>query len=95
MIMKLFVTILAILFAVLQYKLWFEKNSVWQVWHQRQTIAQQTETNNKLKHKNEVLMAEITDLKKGQAAVEERARNDLGMTKPGEVFCQIVPEMNQ
>jgi cell division protein FtsB len=39
-----------------------------------------------------VLDAEVRDLKQGTGAIEERARNDLGMIKPGEVFYQVVGE---
>ena len=88
--MKPLAIVLALLFLVLQYKLWFERGGVAQVWHLRQAIIAQTTENKDLLDQNVALTAEVQDLKNGQAAVEERARNDLGMTKPGEVFYQIV-----
>ena len=39
---------------------------------------------------NAGLDAEVRDLKQGIDAVEERARVELGMIKPGEVFYQVV-----
>jgi len=39
-----------------------------------------------------VLDAEVRDLKQGTEAIEERARNELGMIKPGEVFFQVIGE---
>ena len=36
------------------------------------------------------LSAEVEDLKSGEAAVEDRARSELGMVKPGEVFYRVV-----
>jgi cell division protein FtsB len=36
------------------------------------------------------LRAEVADLKRGLDAVEERARNDLGMIRDQEVFYQVV-----
>ena len=38
------------------------------------------------------LLAEVKDLKKGDAAIEERARNELGMIKKGETYIQVVTE---
>jgi len=37
-----------------------------------------------------LLDAEVRDLKQGTAAIEERARSELGMIKRDEVFYQIV-----
>ena len=34
--------------------------------------------------------ADVEDLKHGQDAVEARARSQLGLIKPGEVFYQVV-----
>ena len=41
---------------------------------------------------NDQLFAEIDDLNGGQEAIEERARNELGMIKPGESFYRLVPD---
>jgi cell division protein FtsB len=43
-----------------------------------------------LKQRNEALTAEVQDLKSGKAAIEERARSEQGLIKPGEVFYQVV-----
>ena len=88
--MKPLVIVLAGLFVVLQYKLWFNHNGVAQVQHLKQNIAAQTNENNQLSRRNAVLAAEVKDLKSGQSAIEEHARNDLGMIKPSEVFYQVV-----
>jgi len=90
--MKPVVIALAVLFLVLQYKLWFEKGGVSEVWRLRNAIETQSQQNKEFAERNKALEAEVNDLKSGQAAVEERARNDLGMVKPNEVFYQIVPE---
>lgn len=90
--MKPIVIALAALFIILQYKLWFEKGGVSEVKQLRQSIEDQKTQNKELVSRNNAFVAEIKDLKGGQAAVEERARNDLGMIKSGEVFYQIVPE---
>jgi len=38
-----------------------------------------------------VMFSEIEDLKNGSQAIEERARNELGLVKEGETFFRIVP----
>ncbi len=88
--MKPFIVILALLFLALQYKLWFEPDGLWRVQRLKQEITKQTEENLKLSQRNETLVAEIKDLKVGQAALEAHARNDLNMIKPNELFYLIV-----
>ena len=41
------------------------------------------------------LFAEIDDLNGGQEALEERARNELSMTRPGETFYRLVPDASK
>ena len=63
-----------------------------EVWQLKQKIdAQQTE-NGALRQRNQQLEAEVRDLKEGLAAAEERAREELGMVKRGEVFYLVVEE---
>lgn len=88
--MKIIVALLAALFLALQYKLWFQAGGISEVTHLQQAIVAQTKENNLLAQTNAVLTAEVQDLKNGQAAAEEHARNDLGMVKPGEVFYQVI-----
>jgi cell division protein FtsB len=56
----------------------------------RQQVEQQAHENEGLKQRNAALAAEVEDLKSGEAAVEERARSELGMIKPGETFYRVV-----
>lgn len=49
----------------------------------------------KLKARNDQLFAEIDDLNGGQEAIEERARNELSMTKPGETLYRLVPDASK
>lgn len=88
--MKAFVIVLAALFLGLQYKLWFQQGGISEVMQLKQAIVKQTQANGLLTLRNAALTAEVEDLKSGQAAIEERARNDLGMVKPGETFYQII-----
>ena len=88
--MKAIITALAILFVLLQFKLWFGEGSMKDVWLLDEAIAAQTAENAQLKERNQALAAEVADLKQGLEAVEERARYDLGMIKKGETFYQVV-----
>lgn len=88
--MKPLVIVLAILFIFLQSKLWFERGGVGEVQQLKQAIEDQEQQNKNVVIQNSVISAEIKDLKTGHSAVEERARNDLGMITPGEVFYQVV-----
>lgn len=58
-------------------------------------VAAQQATNAKLKARNDQLFAEIDDLNGGREAIEERARNELSMTKPGETFYRPVPDASK
>lgn len=60
------------------------------VWDLTSQIAVQQDKNNALKARNETLDAEVRDLKSGKAAIEERARSELGMIKQDEVFYQVL-----
>lgn len=48
--------------------------------------------NAQLKDRNQQMYAEIDDLKAGGEAIEEKARNELGLVKPDETFYRIVSE---
>ena len=81
---------LALLLAALQYKLWYGNGGQGEVASlQAQVAAQQTE-NGKLQARNDALAAEVADLKSGGEAVEERARSELGLVKPGETFYRVI-----
>ncbi len=75
----------------LQYRLWFGEANLREVWSLQQDIERQRSVNDRLVQRNHQLDAEVKDLKQGLAALEERARNELGMVKEGETFFQLVP----
>lgn len=88
--MKALTLIFIILVALLQYPLWLGKGSWLRVWELNRQITLQQEKNSALKARNETLNAEVLDLKSGRAAIEERARSELGMIKQDEVFYQVL-----
>ncbi len=88
--MRLLFIILALLTAITQYPLWWGKGGWLQVQELERKAASEQETNQALMARNNALQAEVQDLKSGKAAIEERARTELGMLKDGEVFVQIL-----
>ena len=82
--------VLLILLIALQIKFWTGEGGMRDVWRLQQRISDQKVENQKLKQRNEALSAEVQDLKSGKGAIEERARSELGLIKPGEVFYQVV-----
>jgi len=88
--MKVFTCILLVLLVSLQQRLWFGKNSWPDYLQLKEEIVTQTVENKKLISKNELQYKEIKDLKSGLDAVEERARNQLGLIKEGESFYRFV-----
>ncbi len=81
--------LLVLLFA-LQSKLWLGEGGWRQARELEGTVGEQRAENARLQQRNDALSAEVEDLKSGETAVEERARSELGMIKPGETFYRVV-----
>ena len=90
----LLLALLALLLTFLQYKLWLGSGGQREGAALRAQVARQEAENLKLEQRNEALKAEVEDLKSGEAAVEERARSELGMVKPGETFYRVIEDGN-
>jgi cell division protein FtsB len=88
--MKFLVAVLLLVLAGLQYRLWLSDDGIRSVLNLRQSVAAQTAENETLSRRNDQLAAEVKDLKEGLAALEERARTDLGMVGSNETFFQVV-----
>jgi len=76
--------------ALLQLRLWTGQGGHRAVAALQSQVQQQIRENAGLQQRNAALAAEVEDLKSGEAAVEERARSELGMIKPGETFYRVV-----
>jgi cell division protein FtsB len=81
---------LLVLIGYLQWRLWTGPWSVPEVRRLEARVKAQRDENESLKQRNTRLGADVQDLKNGKEAVEERARAELGMIKPGEVFYQVI-----
>ena len=82
--------VLALLLALLQYPLWLGQGGWLDVHQAEQKVAAQTAVNAQLQERNDVLAADVQDLQKGGDAIEERARSELGMVKPNEIYVRLV-----
>jgi cell division protein FtsB len=80
---------LLLLLLVLQGQLWFGRGSVPEVSRLNTELAAQKRSNAKAEQTNANLEAEIRDLREGLEMVEEKARSELGMVKPHEIFVQV------
>ncbi len=87
---RLLALVLLILLVVLQMRLWQGEGSWTAEQELKVQVEEQRAENAKLKERNAALAAEVEDLKTGETAVEERARSELGMVKPGETFYRVV-----
>ena len=81
---------LILLIAAIQYPLWLGKGGWLRVREMDRQVSAQHAVNESLMLRNAAVYAEVRDLKEGYAAVEERARNELGMIKSDELFFQIL-----
>ena len=82
--------ILLLILLGLQYRLWVGAGSWADVATLSGKIEQQALKNDSLHARNQLLEGEVISLKSGVDAIEERARNDLGMIKRDETFYLIV-----
>lgn len=88
---RLVPVILLALLAAVHAQLWLGRGSLPQVAAMQQKIDEQKTANAQVRQTNERLASEVHDLKEGLDMVEEKARNELGMVKPNEVYVQFTP----
>ena len=88
--MRWWILVLLLVLAGLQYRLWFAQGGWYEAVNVQNQIEEQQETNERLKSRNEVVEAEVRDLKSGLDAVEAKARTDHGMARPGETYYLVV-----
>ncbi len=93
--MKVLIGVLLVLFCLLQYRLWYGDANVFQVQELERQIGELKQQATKLDARNAALEAEVKDLRNGIEALEERARQDLGMIKKGETFFQIIEPQSE
>ena len=93
--MRVVTLLLIIVFILLQFKLWLGEGGYTEVKRLGTRVEAQRLQNDELLQRNAELQAEVEDLRERLDAVEERARNELGLIKPDEKFYQVVPPSPQ
>jgi cell division protein FtsB len=88
--MRAVVIILVLLLLTLQYQLWAGRGGLPELWSLREQIEEQETENRELDERNRALEAEVEDLREGLDAIEERARSELGLVRPGESFFEVI-----
>jgi cell division protein FtsB len=91
---RLIAAALLALLVALQWPVWFGKGGWFKVWERQGELSKQERTNEEKRLRNAALEADVRDLKDGSGAIEERARQELGMIKKGEVFVQVLQGSN-
>lgn len=86
----IFATLLLMLLG-LQYRLWVGDGSLAEVESLKRQLAAQHDELRDLHERNATLQAEVDDLKEGLAAIEARARTELGLIREGETYFQLLP----
>jgi len=86
--MKLVAIVLSALIVLIQYPLWIGKGGWLRAWDVDRQLSVQKDKNRELERRNATLAAEVKDLKTGTEAIEERARQELGLVRSDEVFYQ-------
>jgi cell division protein FtsB len=88
--MRIFAAVLGIALILLQYRLWIGDQGLREVSRLQAQVDAQASANREQGEHNRQLIAEVTDLKVGLTALEERARSELGMVGNSETFYQVV-----
>ena len=88
--MRIFAAVLGIALVLLQYRLWIGDQGLREVSRLQAQVDAQASANREQGERNRQLIAEVTDLKVGLTALEERARSELGMVGNSETFYQVV-----
>lgn len=88
---RLIPLVLLALLALLQAQLWLGRGSIPRVQQLQYQMSEQKAANANAAQANARLGSEVHDLKEGLDMVEEKARSELGMVKPNEIYVQYMP----
>lgn len=86
---RVIAVVLVALLAIFQAQLWFGRGSIPAVADLSEQLQFQLQKNQLALLANIRSAAEVRDLKEGLEMVEEKARMELGMVKPNEIYVQI------
>ena len=86
---RLVPALLVALLLIVHAQLWFGRGSIPGVQEMQRRLDAQKAANAQAQQANDRLASEVRDLKEGLELVEEKARSELGMVKPNEIFVNI------
>jgi len=86
---RLVPAVLIALLLIVHAQLWFGRGSIGNVSEMQKKLEAQKAANAQAQQANERLASEVRDLKEGLEMVEEKARSELGMVKPNEIFVNV------
>ena len=87
--MKIITVLLILLLLMMQASIWLTRDGYSSIIEIKKSMQYQQKENDEMVFRNTQLKEEIKDLKNGYAAIEEKARADIGMIKEGEEFYLI------
>ena len=93
--MRIATVLLLILLGVVHAELWFGKGGLPRVWALQEEVTALKKANAQAEVRNDQLAAEVRDLQEGLEMVEEKARTELGMVKPDEIYVQMTSQLPQ
>ena len=88
--MRWLLAVMLLLLGILQYRLWIAEGSLAEQRRLQRQVEEQTRVNAELRQRNAILEREVLELQTGNAGVEQRAREQLGLIREGETFYQFV-----
>ncbi len=88
--MRWLLVALLLILAVLQYRLWIAEGSLAEKHRLQRQVEEQSLVNEQLRERNAALEREVLELQTGQKGIEQRAREQLGLVREGEVYYQFV-----
>ena len=86
---RLVPAVLIALRLVLHAQLWCGRGSVPNESEMQRKLQTQKAANVRAAQANERIASEVRDLKEGLEMIEEKARMELGMVKPNEIYVQV------
>lgn len=89
MVQRIVTLVLLAILAIIHAQLWMGSGSMDRVQELHAQIAAQQKANTAARQENDRLGSEVHDLREGREMVEEKARSELGMVKPNEIFVQV------
>ena len=88
--MRWLLACLLLILLSLQYRLWIAEGSLAEQQRLERQVLENSAVNKALRERNAVLEREVMELQSGNAGIEQRAREQLGLVREGETYYQFV-----